>query len=243
MKFKIIFFTVLFAIGLVFIFQAPEQLVSPGELIKGHEKLKGNCFGCHEPFRGPSDAKCISCHKIEEIGVKNSAVRFHQKLTEKACSACHTDHLGRDAKRSTREFDHRFLNKDWQGVCHDCHTVPKDILHQSIKTNCKSCHQANKWKPATFDHTRYFRFDTDHPEPCDNCHISGQFKTYTCYSCHEHSKAEVREEHFEEGIRNFKNCTECHRSADEDEAERIWKSKRRSGDRGRSDRRKHDDDD
>lgn len=31
----------------------------------------------------------------------------------------------------------------------------------------------------------------------------------------------------EEGIRDFENCVKCHRSADEDEAERAWKSIRR----------------
>jgi hypothetical protein len=35
----------------------------------------------------------------------------------------------------------------------------------------------------------------------------------------------IREEHVEEGIRDYEKCTECHRSGDEDEAKRIWRSK------------------
>jgi len=38
---------------------------------------------------------------------------------------------------------------------------------------------------------------------------------YTCYGCNEHSPANIRREHTEEGIRNFDNCVECHRSASE----------------------------
>ena len=48
---------------------------------------------------------------------------------------------------------------------------------------------------------------------------------YTCYGCHEHSRSKIREEHLEEGIRDYENCVECHRSGDEDEAKRIWRSK------------------
>lgn len=35
----------------------------------------------------------------------------------------------------------------------------------------------------------------------------------------------IFEEHVEEGIRDYENCVECHRSGDEDEAKRIWRSK------------------
>jgi cytochrome c2 len=54
--------------------------------------------------------------------------------------------------------------------------------------------------------------------------------------------AKIRREHIEEGIRDFDNCVECHRSADEHDirgrgGERDGK---KDGKRGRKD---HDDDD
>ena len=61
------------------------------------------------------------------------------------------------------------------------------------------------------------------------------FVDYTCYGCHEHSRSKIREEHVEEGIRDYENCVEGHRSGDEDEAKRIWRSKDFSTDKLRPD--------
>jgi len=77
---------------------------------------------------------------------------------------------------------------------------------------------------------------------CSRCHENNDYKKYTCYGCHEHSRSNIREEHLEEGIRDFENCTECHRSPDEDEAERLMRSKYdRYG--GSSNRREREEDD
>jgi hypothetical protein len=67
--------------------------------------------------------------------------------------------------------------------------------------------------------------------------MDNDYASYTCYGCHEHSRSKIRAEHIEEGIRNYENCVECHRSGDEDEAEWLWRS--RQG----SDRRSSGDDD
>jgi hypothetical protein len=48
--------------------------------------------------------------------------------------------------------------------------------------------------------------------------VANDYKKYTCYGCHEHTPAKIKREHLEEGIRNFDNCVECHRSGDKDEA-------------------------
>jgi hypothetical protein len=240
MRIRLIVLAFLFTAGLVLVFQAPELLANPGSLVKGHAEVEGDCFKCHTPLLGPSDAKCIACHKLAEIGAKKPEVaRFHQRLAEKHCVGCHTDHIGKDVAKATREFAHALLEPNWRAVCHECHAKPADVLHKPVTTACASCHVAEKWVPATFDHVRYFRFDRDHPADCATCHVDGHYDRFTCYGCHEHSEAEVREEHLDEDIRDFEKCTECHRSGDEDEAERIWKSKRRGlpyrGGRGRDD--------
>ena len=48
------------------------------------------------------------------------------------------------------------------------------------------------------------------------CHTGNDFSRYTCYGCHEHTLANVRRKHQEEGIQNFENCVECHCSASEE---------------------------
>ncbi|MBK8662202.1 MAG: hypothetical protein IPN18_10510 [Ignavibacteriales bacterium] len=63
-------------------------------------------------------------------------------------------------------------------------------------------------------------FDKDHPSTCSNCHEPGNnFKTYTCYDCHEHTQTKISREHLKEGISDFSNCVKCHRSSNKDEAE------------------------
>jgi hypothetical protein len=70
--------------------------------------------------------------------------------------------------------------------------------------------------------------------------MDNDFNQYTCYGCHEHSRSNIRGEHREEGIYDYENCVECHRSADEDEAERLWRSRNNNSRRER--RENHDDD-
>ena len=87
--------------------------------------------------------------------------------------------------------------------------------------SCQTCHGDEAWRPATFDHAKLFRFDRHHPSDCINCHQENDYSRYSCYGCHEHSPAKICEEHWEEGILEFENCVECHRSGDENEAERL----------------------
>jgi len=250
----------LIALVLLAIF-APQLMISPGKTIDAHAELASDCFACHTAFIGSSPQKCIACHKIEDIGKKttkglliekeNKNVAFHQQLIEDDCIACHSDHKGVKAFRPISQFSHRLLQTNLQQQCDSCHSNPVDDLHQKIKGNCGQCHTQEAWLPATFEHENYFRFDRDHNTECVTCHINNDYSNYTCYGCHEHSRSKIREEHLEEGIRDYENCVECHRSGDEDEAKRIWRSKDFNTGTFRSDKmngykkenkRKHDDD-
>lgn len=214
----------------------PHLMISPGKPIDAHSELATDCFACHTPFFGSSTKKCITCHKVAEIGLKTTQglpiskekknVAFHQTLIEDDCVACHSDHKGVKAFRPINQFSHQLLEVNLQKQCDNCHTNPNDALHQEIKENCSQCHSMEAWLPATFDHEKYFRFDRHHKTECQTCHINNDYSNYTCYGCHEHSRSEIREEHVEEGIYDYEICVECHRSGDEDEAERIWKTKR-----------------
>ena len=233
----------------------PHLMISPGKPIDAHAELATDCFACHTPLIGSRPAKCIACHKVEEIGIKTTKglsivkekknVAFHQKLIEEDCVSCHSDHKGVQAFRPISQFSHRLLEPTLQKQCDSCHSNPVDDLHKKIKGNCGQCHTQDAWTPATFKHEKYFRFDRDHVTKCETCHVNNDYANYTCYGCHEHSRSKIREEHVEEGIRDYEECVECHRSGDEDEAKYLWRS-RRGGDSGiyrrKSDHDDHDDD-
>lgn len=203
-------------------FLYPHVMVSPGKLMAAHRDLEQNCFACHSPFTGVSDARCATCHIPSEIGLrstkgvvlvrKQSRVPFHQALIETNCTSCHSDHLVSSPGQETpRRFHHLLLKPDLRGKCESCHTAPKDTVHTGLsQATCSTCHSTAGWKPSSFDHSKYFPLTGDHNVGCVSCHAGGNFKTYTCVSCHAHEKSRMIEEHREEGIRNIDNCVSCH---------------------------------
>lgn len=240
---------VILAVNLIILailsFGYPHLMVGPGKLIPGHSKLETDCFACHAPLFGTSTERCVACHKPEEIGKLTSlgqpiskpltSTPFHQKLLKQDCLACHSDHAGVKRFRSAGRFDHALLQADARKQCQSCHKSPKDSLHQQISGNCSQCHNDNKWTPATFAHEKYFELDREHNVKCVTCHIRNDYSRYTCYGCHEHTPEKIRREHIEEGIRNFENCVECHRNADEDDIRMPGRDGESGQNRGRDD--------
>ena len=209
----------------VLAFVYPHLMVGPGRLIPGHSTLETDCFACHAPLSGVTTERCIRCHQPADIGKLTTLgvpiqkpltkTPFHQKLVQQDCLACHSDHAGVRRYRIEGRFNHALLSSDVRKECQSCHQSPKDSLHRQITGNCSQCHRQDKWLPATFDHNTYFVLDRDHNTKCVTCHVRNDYSRYTCYGCHEHTPDKIRREHIEEGIRDFKNCVECHRSADE----------------------------
>jgi hypothetical protein len=237
-------------IALTFLY--PQFMISPGKPIAAHAELADDCFACHTVFVGSPKEKCIECHKVSEIGKvttkgltidkENKNVAFHQDLIDQDCVACHSDHNGVKGFRPIGQFSHQLLKAPLREQCDSCHEGPGDELHSQIKGNCAQCHNQDAWTPATFDHNEYFVFDRHHETECETCHLNNNYSKYTCYGCHEHSRSKIREEHYKEGIRDYENCAECHRSGDEHDAKRAWRnSKNRSG--YQSDRNEHEHDD
>ena len=248
----------------------PSLMLSPGKLVAGHQDLTENCESCHDIFWGISNSKCITCHKLSEIGLRPSetgkSVLFHSKLENQQCTSCHTDHKGLIPSASLTAFDHILLpeserskcischvkpadnlhkqisascgschnNENWKSVqnfnhemltgfdknnCVTCHKKPTDSLHSNFNSDCVKCHTTEKWTPASFDHSKYFVLDKNHNTKCITCHTGNNYKTYTCYNCHEHSESKIRDEHIEEGITNFNNCVSCHKSGNKHDIE------------------------
>lgn len=235
-----LFIIALDAIALVaLIFIYPHLMISAGPVLAGHEALASDCFACHAPLRGASAERCIACHVVADIGLRTTkgvalpvkaaaAVKasFHQKLLQADCMACHSDHKG--AKPPLRGFTHALIAPAAREQCEACHAKPTDPLHRKITGLCQQCHGTQAWKPATFAHEKYFVLDRDHNAECATCHKGQDFKQYTCYGCHEHTLANVTREHEKEGIADFENCVECHRSA-QDEPKKGGKKGGRNG--------------
>jgi hypothetical protein len=185
------------------------------------------CFDCHTEHNGLSrenatlkfrhdiltvelQSECTICHRGQKPGDD-----FHKDLILN-CSECHSNEAW-----IPPHFKHELLGERIN-ECKNCHESkqPKDVLHKSLGNlvQCVQCHNTNAWKPSTFDHSNYFRFDNNHPSDCTNCHkLNRSFESYTCYNCHEHNPARIEKKHLKEGIRNFGDCVECHRSGDDDE--------------------------
>lgn len=223
---KIILAVNLIAITML-VFVYPNLMVGPGKLIPGHKQLETDCFACHSPLMGATSERCVICHKPVEIGKLTSdrkpifkpltSASFHQQLVSQNCIACHSDHAGVKRLRKQGHFNHALLNSATREDCQGCHKTPTDSLHEQITGNCAQCHNQEKWVPATFDHSKYFALDRDHNARCVTCHVGNDYTRYTCYGCHEHSPESIRREHIEEGIRNYDDCVECHRSANEED--------------------------
>jgi len=212
-------------LGLVaLVFAYPHLMVSPGALVPAHAEITTDCFACHAPLRGAVTERCVACHALPDIGLRTSKgavlpkptvkASFHQQLIEQNCMACHSDHTGpKLTQHSKKPFSHALLRPATRERCASCHTPPKNNLHRDMTVGCGQCHASEAWKPATFDHAKLFVLDQDHNASCVTCHTGNDFSRYTCYGCHEHTLANVRRKHQEEGIQNFENCAECHRSA------------------------------
>jgi len=209
--------------ALVFIY--PHLMVAPGALIPAHTALATDCFACHAPFRGAAPDRCIACHKLPDIGLRTTTGKaiahvpakaaFHQQLMEQDCMACHSDHDAPKLTRGARKaFKHALLRADIRDRCESCHKPPADELHRALTAGCAQCHTATAWRPASFDHDKKFVLAGDHNAACATCHVNSDFSKYTCYGCHEHTPDKIRRKHQHEGIQNFENCVECHRSAE-----------------------------
>ena len=223
-------------IGLIKVSKEVEETRNSKSNLLHQSIINIQCFDCHTEHNGLSkenatlkfshivlsadlQKQCVKCHSPQKPDDD-----IHRTLTFN-CKECHSTEAWKPS-----HFKHELLGEKLN-ECRNCHEgkQPADVMHRSLgkSTQCVQCHTTDKWKPSTFNHSNYFRFDRNHPSNCSDCHdVNKTFKTYTCYNCHEHSPAKIEREHLKEGIRNFSNCVECHRSGDEKEAERKMERNR-----------------
>ena len=162
---------VCFAVGLVLLTSGPtgaRAQISPGELSEPHASLEGmkNCLRCHDLGEGPSDKKCLACHKEIAFGIDNRR-GYHSGVTGKGrknCYECHSEHAGRVYQlvhwpRGIDNFDHRETGYELAGKhggrkCRDCHRsefIVEDMTRfgdqvdvartfLGLGTDCVGCH-------------------------------------------------------------------------------------------------------
>lgn len=66
---------------------------------------------------------------------------------------------------------------------------PLDTMHQGTIGACGQCHSQRAWTPATFDNESLFSLTSDHEAPCKTCHVGKDYRTSTCYGCHERTRS------------------------------------------------------
>ena len=104
-------------------------------------------MSCHEPddvHHGERGTKCADCHATK--GWKNSKFD-HKKETGFALEGVHDRIACNDCHRSGN------LKDKLPRECVGCHQG-QDSHAGRMGKDCGKCHGNEKWKPATFDHTR-----------------------------------------------------------------------------------------
>jgi hypothetical protein len=159
------------------------------------------CVACHEPddvHHGERGPKCADCHTTRSW--KNSKFD-HKKETGFALDGVHDRIACNDCHRSGN------LKDKLPRECFGCHQG-QDSHAGRLGKECGKCHGNEKWKPATFDHSR----DTTWPllgkhkkVPCHTCHtapVAVQKLGTDCISCHRPSDVHAG--------KLGKHCDECH---------------------------------
>ena len=144
---------------------------------------------------------CLDCHDgVDRFGQNFDHNAFSFPLAGKhadlACSQCHL---------STRGLG------DFAGTLQDCYSCHHaDDPHESrFGTDCATCHTADGWTPAAFDHNlSNFPLTGAHVNvACEQCHTNGQFEglNTACNACH----AEPESHAGQFGT----DCAACHTTA------------------------------
>ncbi|MBM4165519.1 MAG: hypothetical protein FJ218_01125 [Ignavibacteria bacterium] len=181
--------------------------------------LPVDCAGCHredyQRSKYPShnavgiSFQCEDCHQITSskwnvttflhpnISIINEGI--HSTLS---CESCH--------------------NKKTLGTPKDCFGCHQNSFVNAVNPNhvtgqfshdCKACHTATQWKPATFNHigTQFPLTGSHQSVLCEQCHSNGNYTSLSseCFSCHESDFSQTQNPNHI--VSQFShNCETCH---------------------------------
>jgi hypothetical protein len=209
-------------LGLLAMVAFPRATVNPGPLTAAHRGGRDHCLSCHAPGRGTPEEKCLACHPLIGIGLQSAnggplpAPSWRSNLIHNVqpgtCMDCHFEHYLKGRPEMNKNFPHGLLPAPLLESCGACHAAeqPRDRIHVFAPTTCTPCHTPTRWKPATFDHSRFVP-DRAHNVACAICHtVTTGFTSYTCYGCHAHTPAGMVATHLKEKIVDLRTCVPCH---------------------------------
>jgi hypothetical protein len=210
-----------------------ETLLMPGKVTRAHVKQEETCANCHDRTNVRTQSSlCLDCHKDIAADLREHH-GFHGRMPNAgvgACSACHTEHKGREAdivQLGRAQFDHRQTDFALEGAhtaleCESCHKPHEawrkapancagchksdDVHRAQFKQDCGECHGSLSWTGGRYDHDKtQFKLTGAHVSvSCNACHIGGRYKPVpkSCNGCHA-----TDDEH--RGARG-EDCGKCH---------------------------------
>ncbi len=191
-------------------FKVPIQIV---------RRIKNDqCLACHNETRNITDKtieakhalhmdKSVLCADCHSRLVHNQSGQ-PRVITLAQCEACHKAHIsfklaGVHANLSCEKCHPGDKYSGVSPSCESCHKVPAN--HIPVSGNCDKCHTTARWKPATFDHSKFSLTGKHQSLTCDQCHHG----TYTgtaagCVDCHQPPSTHA-------GM--VTDCAQCHSPA------------------------------
>lgn len=165
-------------------------------LIDKHAQL--TCQACHAGllFQQETGTACVDCHLGNDVHKGRNGTRCDECHNSKSWADTRFDH-DRDTDfplrgRHTRaqcEACHKSESREElpDRACFACHAA--DDVHRGQLQDCGSCHNEEGWdQDIRFDHdlTVFPLIGMHAAIGCEECHVSGAFKSVTsdCSSCH-----------------------------------------------------------
>jgi hypothetical protein len=144
-----------------------------------YTNLPATCISCHradDEHKGNLGQRCETCH----TGVQWVDVRFDHAKTKFALTGAHA--------RSECEDCHANQRYAIATTCISCHR-DEDVHKARLGQNCATCHTANDWDVAKFDHskTKFTLLGKHVTTRCEDCHVQPSTKLALktdCLSCH-----------------------------------------------------------
>ncbi len=146
-----------------------------------------SCTACHiDPHKGEFQERmrakgkdgavvgCTACHttarwkELNQFDHSKTAFPLQGAHRSVGCADCH---IPAAMETSMKNVDFRAASKQCSGCHADVHGG--QFATRKDATDCSSCHNLMKWKPAEFDHDKRTPFSLEGAHrnvPCDGCH-------------------------------------------------------------------------